>query len=135
MLSSSAGVQRFYRGTYEGERLRVGGKSRRLFLEQESADPAVPKVSLLSAGSRLRRAFRDLPLNGNRIFPSVVIQFSPPGVDPRPRLPFRGPRDFTGPERVSLRAAPPLSTILQPITLDPLTRRSSLTSDTVRAMC
>ena len=44
------------------------------------------------------------------------------GVDLRPRLPFNGPRDFTGPERTSLRAASaPLSTILQPITLDPLT--------------
>ena len=27
------------------------------------------------------------------------------GVDLRPRLPFNGPRDFTGPDRVSLRAA------------------------------
>jgi hypothetical protein len=44
------------------------------------------------------------------------------GVDVRPRLPFNGPRDFTGPKRVSLRAAAaPLSTILQPIALDPLT--------------
>ena len=44
------------------------------------------------------------------------------GVDLRPRLPFNGPRDFTGPKRVSPRAAAaPLSTILQPIALDPLT--------------
>jgi hypothetical protein len=44
------------------------------------------------------------------------------GVDLRPRLPFNGPRDFTGPDCVSLRAAAaPLSTILEPIALDPLT--------------
>ena len=44
------------------------------------------------------------------------------GVDQRPRLPFNGPRDFTGPNRLSLRAtSAPLSTILEPITLDPLT--------------
>jgi hypothetical protein len=48
------------------------------------------------------------------------------GVDLRPRLPFDGPRDFTGPERVSRRAAmairsTPLSQILGPIELDPLT--------------
>lgn len=44
------------------------------------------------------------------------------GVDQRPRLPFNGPRDFTGPKRVSTRAAAvPLSQLLQPIMLDPLT--------------
>ena len=44
------------------------------------------------------------------------------GIDLRPRLPFSGPHDFTGPERVSSRAATvPLSTVLQAIELDPLT--------------
>ena len=47
------------------------------------------------------------------------------GVDVRPRLPFRGPRDFTGPERTlrgaAAKAAAPLSSILEPIRLDPLT--------------
>ena len=44
------------------------------------------------------------------------------GVDLRPRLPFNGPRDFTGPKRVSpSAAAAPLSKILEPIALDPLT--------------
>jgi uncharacterized protein (UPF0147 family) len=125
---------------YEGERVRVGGKSRRLFLEQASADPAVPKVSLRSARSRLRKAFRDLPKLARDMekpkkvrraaldAPEPVVwslaldEIQATGVDLRPQLPFRGPRDFTGPERVSLRAAaPPLSTILQSIELDPLT--------------
>ena len=44
------------------------------------------------------------------------------GMDLRPRLPFAGPRDFTGPKRVSVgAAAPPLSKILESITLDALT--------------
>lgn len=44
------------------------------------------------------------------------------GVDQRPRLPFNGPRAFTGLTRASTRAAAvPLSELLQPIVLDPLT--------------
>ena len=44
------------------------------------------------------------------------------GVDQRPRLPFNGPRDFTGLKGVSSRgAAVPLSQPLQSIALDPLT--------------
>jgi hypothetical protein len=44
------------------------------------------------------------------------------GADLRPRLPFNGPRGYTGPKRVSLKvAAALLSTILKPIVLDPLT--------------
>jgi hypothetical protein len=54
----------------------------------------------------------------------VLDEIQDRGVDLRPRLPFRGPRDFTGPARAArgaARAAPPLSTILKPIRLDPLT--------------
>jgi 5-methylthioadenosine/S-adenosylhomocysteine deaminase len=47
------------------------------------------------------------------------------GVELRPRLPLAGPRDFTGPKRVArsvtARAAVPLSQLLEPIRLDPLT--------------
>jgi len=46
------------------------------------------------------------------------------GVDLRPRLPWSGPRDFTGPQRVSRSAkvaAKPLSELLEPIKLDPIT--------------
>ena len=35
-------------------------------------------------------------------------------------MPFDGPPDFTGPNLFAARASVPLSTILQPITLDPL---------------
>jgi hypothetical protein len=43
------------------------------------------------------------------------------GVGQRPQLPFDGPRDFTGPDLFAARASAALSTILQPIKLDPLT--------------
>ena len=44
-----------------GEALRVGGKTRRLFLEQETGDPDVANVSLSAARSTLRAALHDLP--------------------------------------------------------------------------
>jgi 5-methylthioadenosine/S-adenosylhomocysteine deaminase len=126
----------------KGETLRVGGKTRWLFLEQESADPDVVNVSLSAARSTLHAAFRNLPKlareleNPNRkkalraaldtpepvVWSLALDEIQTTGLDLRPRLPFNGPRDFTGPERISLRAAAdPLSTILQPIALDPLT--------------
>lgn len=44
------------------------------------------------------------------------------GVTQRTQLPLDGPRDFTGLERMALRApAPLLSTILKSVALDPLT--------------
>ena len=124
----------------KGESLLVGGKDRRLFLEQVSADPAVPEVSLRTARSTLRKAFRDLPklareLEKHKKVTAGVLDAPEPvvwslaldeieatGMDLRPRLPFAGPRDFTGPKRVSVgAAAPPLSKILESITLDALT--------------
>src|SRR5262249_17801950 len=44
------------------------------------------------------------------------------GEDLRPRLPFNGPRDLTGPKRAAAKAAAAarLSTALRPITLDAL---------------
>lgn len=122
-----------------GQALRVGGQKRRLFLEQQTADPDVASVSLSKARSALRAAFRDLPklarelekpkkrtraaLDAPRpvVWSLALDEIHATGVDLRPRLPFSGPRDFTGPKRASVRTAAPLSTILQPITLDPLT--------------
>ena len=125
-----------------GEALRVAGKTRRLFLEQETGDPDVANVSLSAARSTLRAALHDLPELARELekpkmkkarqasldAPEPVVwslaldEIQDTGIDLRPRLPFSGPRDFTGPNRVSLRAtAAPLSTILQPVALDPLT--------------
>jgi len=126
----------------KGETLRVGGKRRCVYLKQESADPDVAAVSLRAARTALRAAFQDLPRLARELempkpkkvmraaldTPEPVVwslaldEIQDTGIDLRPRLPFTGPHDFTGPERVSSRAATvPLSTILQSIELDPLT--------------
>jgi hypothetical protein len=95
-------------------------------------------VSLGAARTALRKAFRDLPRLAAELEkpkpkraapgqPEPVVwslaldEIQPTGMDQRPRLPFSGPRDFTGPEVKALHAAAPLSSILQPIELDPLT--------------
>jgi len=122
-----------------GESIRVGGRLRRLFLEQESGDPDVAGVSLRTARTVLRKAFRELPKLARELekprrleraaldAPQPVVwslaldEIQDTGIEQRPRLPFSGPRDFTGPDHAAVRATAPLSTILQPITLDPLT--------------
>jgi 5-methylthioadenosine/S-adenosylhomocysteine deaminase len=122
--------------------VRVGGESRRLFLKQATGDPDVAAVSLRTATTRLRSALHDIvalakkaerPTTVRRraldapslpVWSLVLDEIQDRGVDLRPRLPFRGPRDFTGPARAgsgAARAAALLSTILKPIRLDPLT--------------
>jgi cytosine/adenosine deaminase-related metal-dependent hydrolase len=125
----------------KGEALSVGRAKRRLFLQQATGDPGVDGVSLSKARSALRAAFHDLaklarelekpkPKKAARAaldapqpvsWSLALDEIQATGVDLRPRLPFNGPRDFTGPKRVAPSAAAPLSKILQPIALDPLT--------------
>lgn len=125
-----------------GESLRVGGRRRTLYLEQQTADPDVAAVSLRAAKAALGKAFGQLPALAQeleRLRPRAVTrnvldapepvvwtlaldEIRDTGVELRPRLPFNGPRDFTGVETVALRAASvPLSQLLAPIALDPLT--------------
>ena len=126
-----------------GELVQVGGKSRRLYLEQQTSDPDVAKVTLAAARSSLRAAFRDLPklaleleaahavtpkraaLDAARpvVWSLSLDEIQNTGVDFRPRLPFKGPGDFTGPELRSAKAvgSQPLSSILAPVEIDPLT--------------
>jgi hypothetical protein len=121
------------------ETVRVGGQTRRLFLDQANSDPAVAQVPLRQATSRLRAAFRDiakLAKETEKPKPRRVLDRAMPawslaldeicacGVELGPRLPFDGPGDFTGPDRAPralTRAAQPLSTLLKPIELNPLT--------------
>lgn len=125
-----------------GSNWTVGGRRRRIFLDQQTSDPDVATVSLSTARSTLKAALRNIPRLARELeaprpkslsrsaldAPEPVVwslaldEIQDTGVDFRPRLPLNGPRDFTGPERISTRAvAAPLSTILQPIALDPLT--------------
>lgn len=125
----------------KGAPLSVGGKARRIFLDQLSGDPDVANVSLSQARSILRTALRRMPALARELerpkpksaardaldAPKRVVwslaldEIQDTGVELRPRLPFNGPRDFTGPDLAAPRAAALLSTILQPIDLDPLT--------------
>jgi cytosine/adenosine deaminase-related metal-dependent hydrolase len=124
--------------------VRVGGEVRRLYLKQETGDPDVAAVSLRTATAQLSAAFhdiatlakaaeqpkptparrRDLDAPTRPVWSLVLDEIQDGGVELRPRLPFLGPLDFTGPARAgrgTVRAAPSLSTILKPIRLDPLT--------------
>ena len=124
------------------ETIRVGGEPRALFLTQDNADPDVAQVPLGTATTKLRTAFRDIAKlaketeNPKPTRRSLDAPAAPAwslaldeickscGVELAPRLPFNGPGDFTGPERAPralTKAAPPLSTILKPVVLDPLT--------------
>ncbi len=125
-----------------GETVRVGGQTRRLFLAQDTADPDVAQVPLSTATISLRKAFhtiaalakkmekpkppairRALDARAAPVWSLALDEIDTGGVEMAPRLPFNGPRDLTGAERAprALAKAPPLSTILKPITLDPLT--------------
>ena len=121
----------------------IGGQLRRIFLTQETADPDVAQVPLDTATTKLREAFLDIVRLAKEIeqprpvsAPRHALDASVPpvwslsldetaamGVEMGPRLPFDGPHDFTGTERSAQVAAtaPPLSTILKPVELDPLT--------------
>jgi len=99
-------------------------------------------VSLSQATSALSAALADLPklalqlekpkpakarraaldAHESLVWSLALDEVADTGVDLRPRLPLAGPRDLTGPSPTALAApAPPLSRILEPITLDPLT--------------
>jgi len=72
------------------------------------------------------RRLRSLDAPEPTVWSLALDEIRDTGVELRPRLPFNGPRDFTGPARVSRRAAlaaaaVPLSQLLKPIDLDPLT--------------
>lgn len=142
------GVPRYGRTTLmhalhaDGEPLRVGGQPRVLFLEDDDGDPDVAAVSLSTATQALVDALHTLPALAHALeAPGVphaarllldaarrptwslaLDEIRDDGVDMRPRLPYARPGDFTGPRVVMAKASsPPLSTLLGPIDLDPLT--------------
>jgi hypothetical protein len=128
----------------DGETMRVGGQVRQIFLKQATADPDVAQVPLGKATSALTAALHDiaalaretekpvrmragrtlLDARSAPVWSLALDEICSCGVELAPRLPYSGPRDFTGPVRAPralTASAPPLSTILQPIELDPLT--------------
>lgn len=123
----------------DDQTVRVGGQLRRLFLKQETADPDVVQVPLTAATTQLREAFRDiaqlaeemerprparvLDARAAPVWSLALDEISECGVEMSLRFPFDDPHDFTGAQRAPspLAAAVPLSTILKPVELDPLT--------------
>jgi len=126
----------------DGEALRVGGQARSLFLQDADGDPDVDAVSLSDATSALAQALHTLPelaraleapkaphatrlvLDEPRrpVWSLALDEIQDDGVDMRPRLPYAGPRDFTGPRIAAAQASSkPLSALLTAIELDPLT--------------
>ncbi|HEX9933711.1 MAG TPA: amidohydrolase family protein, partial [bacterium] len=126
------------------ERILVGGEARDLFLKQAVQDPKVAALSLGEAERQLRTALRQLPnlaakLEKGPSKPKTKSRFgsfdpnSPPvwhlaldeiedtGVDVRLRLPAGLTGEVPPSMRVSRAPKKPLSQLLKPLTLDPLT--------------
>jgi len=125
------------------EPVRVGHANRQVFLKQDTSDPDVAHVSLADATTRLQTALHDIAdlakqiehpkpnlvarqLDANAA-PSWTIaldEITNCGVEFAPRLPLNAPTDLSGTNRFPsplTAAAPPLSTVLKPVKLDPLT--------------
>lgn len=116
------------------ETLSVGGRRRALNLDDPTTHPEVAAVTLADARSQLRDALARLPELAREqedaaSDPSaaaaaprlelVLDELDDTGFDQRPRLPLDG--RLTGPDLLAAAAAPPLSTVLGPLELDPLT--------------
>jgi len=126
----------------DGEAFAVGGQPRTLFLQDADGDPDVAAVPLSTAIRTLTDALHTLPALARALetpraphatrllldaarhptWSLALDEIQDDGIDIRPRLPYAGPGDFTGPRIVMANAAsPPLSALLGSIDLDPLT--------------
>jgi len=139
------GVPRFGRNPLmtslnaKGESLTIDGEQRMVFLKQDTQDPLVGAIKLAQAASALEDALSTLPalakalekpkpvaaLGPKRAPPTwqlALDEIEDTGVDLRPRLRDRRSKTLTGAtRRIAAKAAPPLSQVLQPLELDPLT--------------
>jgi cytosine/adenosine deaminase-related metal-dependent hydrolase len=120
-----------------GEAVRVGGNPRTVNLKAANSDPVIGAITLSAAHARLSDALKHLPklardlerkppamaasLAGPPVWFLALDELAETGMELRPRLPMKGRRGPTGPSLALRAAAEPLSKILQPLTLDPLT--------------
>jgi C-terminal processing protease CtpA/Prc len=125
----------------DGETLKVGSSSRQLDLADALADPIVGELSLSDAGEHLADGMRRLPeLAAQMDDPGAVAMLgtgsaTEPGAwfleldhepalgfSPRPQLPFEGAATGAFPVFPDfLLGAEPLSQVVEPLDLDPLT--------------
>ena len=122
------------------ETLTLGGDQRVLNLRQATADPAIGTIGLAEARERLENALANLkqlaeqaeqqgsPLQRMLAAPEGDVQWGlaldelePTGVELRPRVPLPGTSTPTGPSLLTAAPAKPLSQIVGPLKLDPLT--------------
>ena len=125
-------------GTVAKETVRIGGNLRALNLGQADGDPVVGGITLDQARETLRDALHRLPdlaralenpphnamavMGGGRLTWSLALdEIEETGMEVRPRLRTASGR-VTGPriDRSAVSAVP-LSTVLKPLELDPLT--------------
>jgi hypothetical protein len=122
-----------------GEALKVGSSTRRVFLTQETQDPDVAKVSLAAARAQLSDALARLPelaraLEAPAAQPRFALEaverpvwrlaldeLEDSGASLRPRLPLGGLGPRTGARPLAGAGTAPLSSIVEPLVLDPLT--------------
>lgn len=125
-----------------GEEVKIAGKKRLLNFRQATADPAVGTITLATARERLTDALERLrelrlaqerrglefaaaPGSGDPTAPLrwalALDELQETGTELRPRVPLNGKGSKTGPDLEPLQAAKPLSDILGPLKLDPLT--------------
>ena len=127
------------------EAIRVAGRQRVLNLRQETVDPIVGTIPFSEAKERLTDALKNLKelakraetqpqrlalresgdTTGEERWGLALDELQPTGFEIRPRLPLRGRFALTGPSLAAAAeaeaAAPPLSEVLGPLRLDPLT--------------
>jgi len=121
-----------------GETVRVGGKARMVNLKDANGDPVIGAITLSAARERLSGALERLPelagdlergragsraaeLEGPPVWFLALDELGQTGMELRPRLPLPGRRASTGPSLALRGAAEPLSKIVEPLKLDPLT--------------
>ena len=122
------------------EPFQIAGQARVLNLRQKTADPVVGQITLAEAKDRLEQALANLkqlaeqaeqqgsPLQRMLAAPEGEVQWGlaldelePTGVELRPRVPLPGTSTPTGPSLLTAAPAKPLSQVVGPLTLDPLT--------------
>jgi len=118
-----------------GETVKIGSASRRLFLTQDTQDPQVGKISLSHAAEALQAALKKLPALAKQLEKPKALMRGPlraaapvwrlaldeivdTGVSVRPRLPLA--HRHTGARALAGAGTLPLSKIVRPLILDPL---------------
>ena len=107
-------------------------------LKDANGDPVIGAITLSAARERLSGALERLPelagdlergragsraveLEGPPVWFLALDELGQTGMELRPRLPLPGRRASTGPSLALRGAAEPLSKIVEPLKLDPLT--------------